>query len=345
MNTLSRLAGAAYGTHLADQIALVAVPLVAALAFDASPQLIGALVACQSSAHLLGSIPFGILVDQGRLRILMIASALLLLIGAAGATASILFSTTIGFGASIMLAGFGTMLFGLTGLSFVCAMSLPEFGSAPKPTAPILARIVEGGCYVIGHALLLPIALCAIFWNLAFAAMLVALVPVIQEVYRFDPGAFGIALAAFGAGAFMGTSLARRIGNKIAPKIVLLFGPGSSVVAAACLLLIGEGTSSFALYICFFALGFGPSMWLIAQNSVRQLVSPPAMLGRVNAVIQTAIYGVRPLGALLGGLVAGIFGPRTALAFVIASFAASFAVSLLSGLRSVESYASLEQPQ
>lgn len=400
MNTLSRLTGAAYGTHLADQVALVAVPLVAALAFDASPQLIGVLVACQSSAHLLGSIPFGILVDQTRLRILMIASALLLLVGAAGATTSVLLGVTTGFGVSIMLAGFGTVLFGLTALSIVprvadttslasanaaievpralcsfmvplavgllisdvpawvifmmaglgagfsiaCTISLPEFETAPKPAAPILARIVEGGRYVVGHAFLLLISLCAIFWNLAFAALLVTLVPMIRDIYRFDPGAFGIALAAFGAGAFMGTSLARRIADRIAPKVVLLFGPGSSAIAAASLLLIGADTPTAALYACFFVLGFGPSMWLIAQNSVRQLVSPPAMLGRVNAVIQTAIYGVRPLGALSGGVVAGTAGPETALVLVVISFGASFAVSLLSGLRSIDSYASIKRP-
>lgn len=400
MFALGRLAGAAYGIHFADQVALVAVPLVAALVFDASPQHIGVLVACQSSAHLIGSIPFGILVDQARLRTLMILSSLLLLVGAGGATASVLLGTTVGFGASVTLAGFGTVLFGLTALSIVprvadaaslaganatievpralcsfavplavglaiggvpvwtifataalgagvaliSATSLPEFEPAPKPVAPVLSRIVEGGRYVVGHALLLPISLCAIFWNLAFAALLVALVPVIQDVYRFNPGAFGIAMAAFGAGAFAGSSMARRIADRIAPKVVLLFGPGSSVATAACLLLIGPGTPTAALYACFFVLGFGPSMWLIAQNSVRQLVSPPEMLGRVNAVIQTAIYGVRPLGALLGGVVAGAAGPQAALLLVAVSFGASFAVAMLSGLRDVESYASLRLP-
>lgn len=57
MSTMNKLTGAAYGMHFADQVGLVAVPLVAALAFGASPEVIGILVACQSMAHLLGSIP------------------------------------------------------------------------------------------------------------------------------------------------------------------------------------------------------------------------------------------------------------------------------------------------
>ena len=61
-------------------------------------------------------------------------------------------------------------------------------------------------------------------------------------------------------------------------------------------------------------------------------------------MIQTAIYGVRPLGALQGRLVAGTAGPQTVLLLVVAAFGATFAVSLLSKLRSVESYASLQSP-
>lgn len=401
MSTLQRIAGAAYGTHLSDQIALVSVPLVAALAFDASPQLIGVLVACQSSAHLIGSIPFGILVDQAQLRTLAMLSALILLVGFAGATASIFVGTPLWFGVSITLGGFGTVLFGLTALSILpraagtaslasanaaieipralCSfavpltvglviggvpawtifavaclgaiaslsfsMSLPRFDTTPRAAAPILSRIVEGGRYVVGHHLLLPISLCAIFWNLAFAALLVVLVPVIREVYRFDPGAFGIALSAFGLGAFLGSSLARRTADRIAPSVILLFGPGSSAIAASGLMTIGPDLPVALLYGCFFLLGFGPSMWLIAQNSVRQLVSPPAMLGRVNAVIQTAIYGVRPLGALIGGLVGGQAGPQAGLAFVVGAFTISFAFPLLSGLRSVTSYESLKKTE
>lgn len=398
MSVIHRLAGAAYGTHLGDQIALVSVPLVAALAFNASAELIGVLVACQSMAHLLGSIPFGMLVDRRQLRSLAIASALISLCGFTGAAFGVWAGNVVWFGASITLAGFGTVLFALSALSILpkavppaglaranaaietpralcsfavplivglivakvappliyaaaaCAAlgalaftaSLPTFETSQAPRVSRISQILEGGRYVLAHKLLLAISLCAIFWNLAFAALLVVLVPTIRDIYHFDPGAFGVALSAFGLAAVSGSWLSGRIAGKIAPSFILLFGPGSSAIAAACLTQIGPGSPDYLLYACFFGLGFGPSMWLITRNSVRQLVTPPALLGRVNAVIQTAIYGVRPLGALIGGTVAGAAGPEVGIGFVALAFAASFGVSLFSGLRRVVSYESLK---
>jgi len=398
MSVIHRLAGAAYGTHLGDQIALVSVPLVAALVFNASAELIGILVACQSMAHLLGSIPFGMLVDRRQLRSLAVASPLISLCGFIAAGFGVWTGTVLWFGAGITLAGFGTVLFALTALSILpkaappsglaranaaietpralssfavplaiglllawisppliyaaaaCAAlaalafttSLPTFETSQTQPVSRITQILEGGRYVVAHKLLLAISFCAIFWNLAFAALLVVMVPAIRDIYHFDPGAFGVALSAFGLAAFTGSWLSGRIADKLAPRFVLLFGPGSSAIAAASILLIGPGSPALKLYACFFFLGFGPAMWLIAQNSVRQLVTPPALLGRVNAVIQTAIYGVRPLGALIGGAVTGAAGAEVGIMFVVLAFFASFAVSLFSGLRSVASYESLK---
>lgn len=400
MSILSRISGAAFGMHFADQTALVAVPLVALLSFGASPEVIGLLVACQSTAHLLGSLPFGIMVDQFQLRRLALAAALISLSGFGMALAGVLAGAVVVFGLAITFAGFGVVLFSLTALSIVpravdpamfaranaaldvpraictfavplvigwiiadipawivfalaiagavtalgLALTLPEFEVRPKPAVPVLVRIREGGRYVTGHHLLRPIALCAVCWNLAFAALLVVLLPVIQGYWRYPPGAFGVALSAFGIGAIAGAWVSGRMGGRIAPSVILLFGPGSSALAALGLLGIWPGSPEVWLYLCFFVLGFGPSMWLVAQNSVRQLVSPPEMLGRVNAVIQTAIYGVRPLGAMIGGVVAGQAGPQGGLVLVAGAFVMSFAVAGFSDLRNVASFQSLARP-
>ena len=398
MTTLGQLTRAAYGIHIADQIALVSVPLFAALIFDAPAEIIGLLIACQSMAHLLGSIPFGILVDVYQQRTLVIGATMLSLVGFSGAAAAVVLGSLFWFGLSVALSGFGIVLFVLTTLSIIpkvvapkdlgtanasielpralasfavplsigiavahvsagwffpiaavgavtaCffALQLPDFEVAPNIASEgIFRRILEGGKYVMHHSLLRAILLCAIFWNFAFSTLLVTMVPLIRDMYLIGAGTFGIALAAFGAGAIVGSWISRAYGTHIPPNLILLFGPGVSILASALLYLLPAYGPLVLICAAFFVLGFGPSMWLIAQNSVRQAVSPGQMLGRVNAVIQTAIYGVRPLSALIAGAYVGMTSAQAGLILVIAAFVLSFVVAAFSGLRHVKSYESL----
>lgn len=398
MTTVRQLIRAAYGLHIADQIALVSVPLVAGLIFEAPAEIIGVLVACQSMAHLLGSIPFGILVDTYQQRTLAIGATLVSLIGFSGAAAAVVFGNLFGFGMSVVLSGFGIVLFTLTTLSIIpkvvspkdlgianagmelpralasfavplsigiavsfasanwlfplaavsaaaasiFAMRLPSFEIMPNTASEdALRRILAGGRYVVNHDLLRAILVCAIFWNFAFSALLVTMVPLIRDVYLVGAGTFGIALAAFGAGAIMGSWISRTYGARIPPNVILLFGPGASILAPTILYLVPAQGPLLLICAAFFIVGFGPSMWLIAQNSVRQTVSPSQMLGRVNAVIQTAIYGIRPLAALIAGAFVGATSPQAGLALVFTAFACSFLAAAFSGLRHVKSYESL----
>ena len=398
MNVIDRLTLSAYGMHIADQIALVAVPLVAALVFQASPETIGTLVACQAMAHLVASIPSGVIVDRLQPRVVAIAATAISLLGFLGVAFSVTIVNLPLFAITVLFAGCGIVLFVLIALSIVpmvieagglapanarieipravasfavpltvgvfvggetatlvfgiaalCALGafavtlkLPALPAPPRKKENLLKMILEGGALVVRHPLLRPIAACAIFWNLAFAALLVAMVPLVLEFYRADPGVFGIALSAFGGAAIIGSWLSSRFSSQISPNIILLFGPGSSAVAILALLAIPAQGPVEAVYACFFLLGFGPAMWLIAQNSIRQLVTPTQMLGRVNAVIQTAIYGMRPLGALLGGVIVGSLSPRAGITFAALAFGCSLAAALFSQLRAVRSYTELK---
>jgi predicted MFS family arabinose efflux permease len=388
--------------HMADQIALVAVPIVAALVFDAPAEVIGVLVACQSVAFLAGSIPLGLLVDTYRLNRLAIAAALVALCGFSIASIAVALKILPLFGAAIVFSGFGIVLFTLTVLSIVSQSVAPQslstanasielpraiasfaaplgigflatvvsgawlFPAAaggallglafvlrlPSVERPSIAhaespirRIAEGGRFVVRHGLLRAILLCSIFWNFAFSALLVTMVPVIRDIYRMEANVLGIAMACFGLGAIIGSWISRQFGGRIAPNVILLFGPGISVIASTILYLAPAADALPFVCVAFFLIGFGPSMWLIAQNSVRQIVSPKPMLGRVSAVIQTAIYGVRPLAAVAAGLLVGAVSPQAGLAVVSGAFALSFLAAASSGLRHVRRYSDLTQAE
>ena len=62
--------------------------------------------------------------------------------------------------------------------------------------------------------------------------------------------------------------------------------------------------------LSFFLLGVGPILWVISTTTLRQSVTPRALLGRVSAINSLA-YGARPIGAVAGALVGGAWGAKT----------------------------------
>jgi outer membrane lipoprotein SlyB len=71
----------------------------------------------------------------------------------------------------------------------------------------------------------------------------------------------------------------------------------------------------------FFLFGAGPIVWTITSTTLRQTVTPAAMLGRVSAIFLTVNAGVRPLGAALGGIVGSTWGEPACLVLALAGFA------------------------
>lgn len=389
MKPFTALLGAAAGTHAADQLALATLPLTATLVLGAGPDLLGLLVAAQSAAWLLVSLPAGAWIDRiPRRRMLILALALGLLAsivavlaaatglvfllglaaiaGASGTVVYVLTSVSllpslVGSGdlpksnarlelarALVSLAApfaagllaqhlsptWGYVLAALgAALALGCVFALPR-GTAPAAgTRPSLAEAIRiGTAFVIRHELLRGISLCAIFWNFAFTALLAIWAPLALGLLGLDPARMGLAQSAYGAGLVLGALIAPIAARELPPFVTLIFGPAVSVVAAA-LFLAAPTSNGFLLPASgFFLVGFGPMLWLICQTTVRQLVTPTQLMGRVNATVQTAIYGVRPLGALAGGLVAAQAGLQVALMMIAISFVLSTLVIVLSPL-------------
>jgi MFS family permease len=390
MKPFTALLGAAAGTHAADQLALATLPLTATLVLGAGPDILGLLVAAQSAAWLLVTLPAGAWADRMPRRTLLIiglglglAASIVAVIAAAAGISSLL-------GVAAFVGASGTVVYMLTSISLLpslvpaadlprsnarlelaraivslaapfaagllaqhlsptwgyglaalgaalalaCILALPK---APAPTAgagrPSLAAAIQAGArFVVRHELLRGISLCAIFWNFAFFALLAVWAPLALGPLGLDPARMGLAQSGYGAGLILGALVAPVASRRLPPLAILIFGPAVSVIAAGLFLaaFAGEG---FALAAAgHFLVGFGPMLWLICQTTVRQLVTPAPLMGRVNATVQTAIYGVRPLGALTAGIVAAHAGLHAALLLIGASFVLSTLVIVLSPL-------------
>lgn len=390
MKPFTALLGAAAGTHAADQMALATLPLTATLVLGAGPDLLGLLVAAQSAAWLLVSLPAGAWIDRLPRRRMLIVALALGLTASIVAVAAAATGTVFLLGLAAIAGASGTVVYVLTAVSLLpslvaagdlprsnarlelaravvslaapfvagllaqhlsptwgyalaalgaclalaCVLALPE-GAAPATGAerPSLASAIRlGTSFVVRNDLLRGISLCAIFWNFAFFALLAIWAPLALGPLGLDPAQMGLAQSTYGAGLILGALVAPVTARRLPPLVTLIFGPAVSIVAALLFLAAPSGHGLALAAAGYFLVGFGPMLWLICQTTVRQLVTPSALMGRVNATVQTAIYGVRPLGALAGGLVAAHAGLHAALLLIAVSFALSTLVIVLSPL-------------
>lgn len=385
----ARLFATSAFVQAADQIALAALPITAVLVLGAGPGLVGALVAAQTAAWLLVSLPAGVVADRLPKALVLRAALVVSLFAASAAVAAAMASSLALLAAAAFLAAAGTVTFVLVQIGLVPDLVPP--GALPRANARIeLARAVaaatapflvgqlashvsplagyplaallalgallcgwgltipkgqalaraqpmgeavaEGGRFVFAQPLLRAIGLCAVFWNFAFVALLAIFVPFALSRLGTDAAGAGLALGLNGLGMILGAAVAPALFRRVPPAAILLFGPVSSVAGALILALAPAAGGLAAASLAFGLIGFGPMLWLVMQTSVRQIVTPPALMGRVTATLQVAIYGVRPLGALAGGLVGEAFGLDAAMAMVVAAFALSALVSVVSPL-------------
>ncbi|WP_051817369.1 MFS transporter [Kitasatospora sp. NRRL B-11411] len=156
----------------------------------------------------------------------------------------------------------------------------------------------------------------------------------------FGLGATGGLLGALGAPA-----LSRRIG---AGRTIVL---GAVLFPAPIALLTVAGGPVWArtgvLAAAEFLSGLGVMLFDVPLNAVQAAVVPDRLRSRVFGAFATVNYGVRPLGALLGGLLGTVLGLRPAL--LVAALGGSLAVlwllpSPVPRVRAPESLVPLDLP-
>ena len=133
-----------------------------------------------------------------------------------------------------------------------------------------------------------------------------------------SPGALGLALGTGAIGAVIGAIFASRIGRRIGLGPAYALG---CVLFPASLLLIplaSPGMSMPLILALLFASEFGAGLGVmildINVGAVLYARTPDRIRGRAGGAFRFINYGVRPIGALLGGVLGGLLGVREAIA-------------------------------
>jgi len=175
---------------------------------------------------------------------------------------------------------------------------------AAEDRGPILTEIAEGLRWVFGNPLLLRIVGTTGISNF-FSTISFTMLPIfLLRELGLTPAAMGIifALGSVGglAGAVATPHVVRWIGEARAiPASAIAFS------AVACMLPLAATFPAVAFPLLV-VQGFIGSctvlLYNITQVTFRQRITPPRLLGRMNASVRFCVWGVMPIAALLAGV-------------------------------------------
>ena len=112
---------------------------------------------------------------------------------------------------------------------------------------------------------------------------------------------FGVILALQSIGAIAGAFMAPRLSKKYGRSNVMTFG----IVSSSILILVEGFSPNIYVLVALSTLGgFAISQWNILLMATYQTVIPNELYGRIHGTRRTLVWGMMPIGSLLGGVLA-----------------------------------------
>ncbi len=123
----------------------------------------------------------------------------------------------------------------------------------------------------------------------------------ILKELNVSPALFGVVLAIQGIGALAGSIAA--------PMVSKYLGRGKALAinvffASLLVIFIGLSPNAYFFVAVSVLVGFTISVWNILLMSLYQSIIPPELYGRIHGARRTIVWGLMPIGALLGGVIA-----------------------------------------
>jgi len=208
-------------------------------------------------------------------------------------------------------------------LSFVAsALFLGRVRAEEAPIAgeagSLRDRVSAGLSFIFRDSIMLPTLLAAAtinFFNFGFSALFVLYV---TRELGVSPGVLGVVLGVGAVGGLLGATVASRVGRKIGVGPAYALG---CVLFPAPLILVPlvSGPSEavlVALFLAEFGAGLGVMILDINVGSVMLARTPDRIRSRAMGAFRFVNYGIRPIGATVGGLLGSAIGVRETLFIV-----------------------------
>jgi predicted MFS family arabinose efflux permease len=172
---------------------------------------------------------------------------------------------------------------------------------------PFAAALREGLALVfrspVLRALLAATASVNFGWSIISAVYLLFF----YRVLHFSPALTG-AVFALGNVGFIGALAAPALGRRVGAGPLLAVSLTGTVVATLAIPLALVLQPVVVIVCVQLAAAICIPLYNVTQLSLRQRMVPAAQLGRMSATMKTIVWGVMPLGALLGGALGATVG-------------------------------------
>ncbi|MEM5461813.1 MFS transporter [Paraburkholderia phytofirmans] len=198
----------------------------------------------------------------------------------------------------------------------------------------VLSEAAEGALFVLRTSRLRAVTLATGTLIFCYSAYSAVFLLYLTEGLRLTAAATGTVTGIAAAGGVVGTLLARPAARALGLGRVLVAALLTSAVGAA-LTPVFQVSGWLAVGLSQFLLWTGQQIYNVHQVPIRYALAPPALHGRVNASIRTAVWGLAPVGALLGGACGTWLGARTTLLLSGALIATATGWIVTSPLRAV----------
>lgn len=185
----------------------------------------------------------------------------------------------------------------------------------PVGRGSLIGEIRVGLRFVLGNRLLRWNALVSASSNLFTNILLAIFFLYAVRGLGLSAGATGLIVGAGGFGALLGAWSGPRLATRqgLGPTLIISTGVTGS---GALLLSLAAGPPPLRLAwttLAYVLFAFGYPAFNVAVISLRQVLSPPELLGRTNATMRFLAWGTMPLGAFLGGVLGDYAGLHPAM--------------------------------
>ncbi|MEV0841752.1 MFS transporter [Actinocatenispora sera] len=196
-------------------------------------------------------------------------------------------------------------------VSAVAIRTVPveDAGAGAADPEPYLRRLRAGVRYLRHHPYLRASLGCSTTMNFAAFVVLSLLVLYATRGLHLGAGRIGGALAVGAVGGLLGAMVSGRIAALLGTGRTIALGAVLYCLPFAALALARPGLPGLLVLAGVEAVSsFGVMLFDVNNNAVRTTVTRDDMRARVAGAYSTVNYGIRPIGALVGGAAAARLG-------------------------------------